>query len=232
MARFGCGDGRGDRFEVAHFAHEDDVRVLAERAADGLGEARDIVPDFTLGDERLRGVVVEFDRVFDRDDVDSALVVDHIEHRGESRGFTGACGTRDKNKPARLEEKLLHDRRKAELLHRKKLRRNLAQNHAVAFALLEDGHAEARSVRMRKSEVGASIALNLLHLLVGSNLPAESVRILLRERLVGKRQKLAVNAQLRRHICANVKVATTLINGGLQKLVHRNFHLFSPSTLN
>ena len=33
VARFGRGDGRFDRFQVAHFADEDHVRVLPQRAA-------------------------------------------------------------------------------------------------------------------------------------------------------------------------------------------------------
>ena len=39
VARFGRGDGRLDRLQVAHFAHQDDVGVLPQRAANGLGEA-------------------------------------------------------------------------------------------------------------------------------------------------------------------------------------------------
>ena len=88
VARFGGGDGCADRLEVVHFAHEDHVRVLAERAADRLGEARHVGADLALRDKRLAGGVVEFDRVFDRDDVYAAFAVDHVEHRGERGRFT------------------------------------------------------------------------------------------------------------------------------------------------
>ncbi len=40
VARFGRGDGRFDRFQVAHFADQDHVRVLPQRAANRLGERR------------------------------------------------------------------------------------------------------------------------------------------------------------------------------------------------
>ena len=80
VTRFSGGDGRTDRLEVAHFADEDDVRVLTQGAANGLGEARDVVTDFTLGHERLGGLVIEFDRVFNGDDVHRTLVVDDVEH--------------------------------------------------------------------------------------------------------------------------------------------------------
>src|SRR5690606_617167 len=69
VARFGGGDGGLDRFQVAHFADEDHVRVLPERAADRLREGGDVDADFALVDRRLLVVVVELDGVFDRDDV-------------------------------------------------------------------------------------------------------------------------------------------------------------------
>ena len=69
VARFGRGDGRFDRFQVAHFADEDHVRVLPQRAANRFGERRHVDADLALVDRRLLVVVIELDRVFDRDDV-------------------------------------------------------------------------------------------------------------------------------------------------------------------
>ncbi len=40
VPRFGRGDGRFDRFQVAQFADQDHVGVLPQRAANRLGEAR------------------------------------------------------------------------------------------------------------------------------------------------------------------------------------------------
>ena len=51
VAGFGGGDGRLHGLEVAHFADEDDVRVLAEGAAEGLREGGDVDADFALGDD-------------------------------------------------------------------------------------------------------------------------------------------------------------------------------------
>ena len=39
VAGFGRGDGRLDRLQVAHFADQNHVRVLAQGAAEGLGES-------------------------------------------------------------------------------------------------------------------------------------------------------------------------------------------------
>ena len=224
VARLGRGDRGSDRLEVAHFADEDHVRVLSQRAADRLREARHVVPDLALGDERLRGRVVEFDRVLDGDDVHAALVVDDVQHRGERRRLAGAGRAGHEDEPARLEEKLLHRGRDADLLKREKSRGDLAENRAVALALLEHGHAEARAVGVRKREVSAAVLLDLLHLLVGGDLAHEVVRVLLRKRLLRKRAKLAVHAQLGRHVRADVEVRAPLVDRRLQQFAHVYVH--------
>ena len=51
VAGFRGGDGGLDGLQVAHFADEDDVRVLAQGAAQALGKARHIDADFALVDD-------------------------------------------------------------------------------------------------------------------------------------------------------------------------------------
>ena len=81
VAGFGRGDGRFDRLQVAHFAHEDDVGVLPQGAADGLGEGRHVDADLALVDRALLVRVVELDRVFDRDDVVVERLVEVVDRR-------------------------------------------------------------------------------------------------------------------------------------------------------
>ena len=88
VAGFSGRHSGADSLDIAHFAYQDHVRVLTEGAADGLGEARHVIADLTLGDERLGRLVVEFDRIFNRDYVYAALVVDDVQHRGEGSGLT------------------------------------------------------------------------------------------------------------------------------------------------
>ena len=87
MTRFGSGNGGGDRFQVAHFTDEDDVGVLTQGAADGFGKRRTINADFALIDRRFFVVVVELDRVFDRDDVVIDVLVDVVDQAGQRRAF-------------------------------------------------------------------------------------------------------------------------------------------------
>ena len=50
---FGGGQRQPDGFQVAHFAHQDDVRVLAQRGAQRVGEAQRVRPDLALVDQAL-----------------------------------------------------------------------------------------------------------------------------------------------------------------------------------
>ncbi len=50
VAGFGGGDGGAGGFQVAHFADEDHVGVLAEHVAKAAGEIGDVAADFALLD--------------------------------------------------------------------------------------------------------------------------------------------------------------------------------------
>ena len=55
VAGLGGDERRLDRFHVAHFADENDVRVLAQRAAQAGGVLERVEADFALRDDRLAG---------------------------------------------------------------------------------------------------------------------------------------------------------------------------------
>ena len=60
---------RGDGFQIAHFADQDDVGVFTKRVPERGGEALSVGADLALVDEARLVVVDELDRIFHRDDV-------------------------------------------------------------------------------------------------------------------------------------------------------------------
>ena len=76
VAGLGHGEREPDRLEVAHLADEQDVGVLAQHAAQGVGEVRGVGADLALVDRRQLVVVDVLDRVLDGDDVAAAGAVD------------------------------------------------------------------------------------------------------------------------------------------------------------
>ena len=71
----GCGDG----FEVAHFANENHVGILAQSGAQRGGEVCGVHLDFALIDEAALIAMQELDGVLDGDDVLVIMTVDLVD---------------------------------------------------------------------------------------------------------------------------------------------------------
>ena len=134
---------RFDRFEVAHLADEDDVGILAQRAAQRVRERRRVDRDLALVDDRLVVAVQVLDRVLDRHDVRRARRVDVVDHRGQRRALAAAGRAGDEHEAALFLRDPLEHRRQAELVDRLDAGRDDAQDEADGAALLEDVAAEA-----------------------------------------------------------------------------------------
>ena len=88
VAGFRRRDGGFHGFQIAQFAHQNHVRVLAQGAAQGLGKAGNINVNLALGDDGLLVFVVILDGVFDGDDVGVvAGFVDDVDHRSQAWWF-------------------------------------------------------------------------------------------------------------------------------------------------
>ena len=131
MTGFCGGDGGVDGFEVAHFADENDVGILAQGAAESFGEVRNVDANLALSDQRFFVLMIIFDGVFDGDDVGLvAFFVDDVNHRGERGCFAGTSRAGDETETARFVEHFLDRGRQADLLHRQQLGGDLAQDGA------------------------------------------------------------------------------------------------------
>ena len=81
MSGVGGAQGNSERFHIAKFADENDVRILAKGLPKGLFEAGRVGPDFELCDQRELGCVKVFNRIFNGDDFAGAGLVDQLDHR-------------------------------------------------------------------------------------------------------------------------------------------------------
>ena len=69
MAGFGSGQRYFDGFEIAHFADQNHVGVLAQSRSQGVGKAVGVNANFALVHDRTTIANQEFDGVLDRHDV-------------------------------------------------------------------------------------------------------------------------------------------------------------------
>jgi hypothetical protein len=116
MAGFRRGDRRLHRLQIAHFADQDDVRILAQGAPHRLAKIRNIHADIALGNHAFLVRVVILDRILDRNNVAVALNVDHVEHAGQRRALAGTGRSGDQNQAPRLIEQIPDLGRQADLL--------------------------------------------------------------------------------------------------------------------
>src|SRR5579862_7836235 len=162
VAGFGGGDGGGDGFQIAHFADQHDVGILAQRTAQRFGEAGHVHADFALSHDALLVRVIIFDGVFDGDDVVGALLVDEVDHRRQRRGFAGAGGADDEHQSARTHADVFDHGRQADLFEREQTIGNLAQDDTDVAAFLKNRHAEAGLVAVGEAEVRAAALAQFL----------------------------------------------------------------------
>ena len=103
-----AGKGRLDadfrRFQVPHFPHQDDIRVLAQKRPEGRGEGQvDLFPDLHLVDS----LQVEFHRIFGGHNIVRGFV--QLADGGvEGGGFAAAGGAGDQDHAVGLVDGLFH----------------------------------------------------------------------------------------------------------------------------
>ena len=153
MSGHGSGDGGLHRFEVPHFANEDDVGVLSHHVLERTGEAEGVGPDFALRDDALPVLVDEFNRVFDGHDVPAEVRVDMMQHRGHSRGFAAACGPGNQDQPPLFFRQVPDNRRDEKLVELQRAGGNAPRRHAQIPFLVEQIQAEAFRLTKRHADV-------------------------------------------------------------------------------
>ena len=113
-----------------------------------------IAVHFALVDEALLALVDEFDRIFDRQDVLIAIVVDEVDHRSHRRALARSGRAGDEHETTRRHRHVFEDLAHAEVFHRQHLRRNRSEHRTRAAVLIERIHAKARDARHLEREVG------------------------------------------------------------------------------
>jgi hypothetical protein len=221
VAGFGGEERGGNGFEVAHFADQDDVRILTKRSAQGSGEIRGVDFDFALIDETALVTVQELDGVFDGDEVIGAIGVDAVDHGGEGRGFTGTRGAGHEYQSALLFADAIDDRRKIELVGGADFRGNDAKDHADVAALLEHVDAEAAEAGDAIGHVELGGLLKLLLLAVGHHAEGHGQHFFRRDaRDVSKGSQEAIDAQIGVVADFEMQVGGFVFDGAAEQIVN------------
>ena len=88
VPRLRCRERQTDRLEVTHLAHENNVRVLAQRGSQRFCKAERVAVHFTLIHQASLALVHKFNRVLNGEDAVVAVVIDEVDHRSERGRLT------------------------------------------------------------------------------------------------------------------------------------------------
>ncbi len=143
VARLGGEQPGFDRLEVAHLADEDDVGILAQRAAERLREGARVHRHLALVDDRAMVAVEELDRVLDRHDVQQRVRLMWSIIAASVVLLPLPVVPVTSTRPRSSSRDLVQHRRQAELLDGPDAHRDDAEHEADGAALLEDVAAEA-----------------------------------------------------------------------------------------
>src|SRR6185437_3323980 len=129
-------------------------RVLAQPGAETVRKAQKISAELALRDDGLLALMLEFNRVFQAQDVDiRAVRIDAVDHRGEGGGLAGTGRTGDKHQAARQAREVIKNLRREDVFQLRHLFRDAPQDTAPeslraknihAKTMLLEGEAEIR----------------------------------------------------------------------------------------
>ena len=235
MARAGSHQGQLDGFQVAQFAHQDDVRILAQGAAQGSGKRLGMNADFTMVNQAVLALMHEFDRIFDGDDMIAAVLVDVIHHGGERGGLARAGGAGDHDQTAVQHAELLQHvgERGVELLkvlEGENFGRNLAEDCPDAILLVEEIGAEAGDVRDLVTEVHVAGFFKHLDLILGRDLVEHLLEFIAFERRMVHAMQLTIDPEHRVVARRKVQVRSLLLEHQVEEciyLCHNNLYCLS-----
>ena len=214
------GNGGFDGFQVAHFPHQDDIRVLTERAAECFCKGGNVRSDLTLDHNALFVLVVKFDRVLHRDDVAGAFGIDHIQQGGKSGGFTGPGRTGDKNQTAGCIEQVLDAGGKSQFFQREQRVGDLTQNSAPVTLLMENTYTETGLITKCDTKVCPSVGFHLFDLPFVGNAADKPFGIFRLQWRQFELRHRAVESDDRRCADFDMQVTCSFIDHELEQFIH------------
>ena len=227
MAGFSGVQRGADGFQIAHFADQDDVRILTQGGAQRGAERRRIHFHFALVDVALLVAMQKFDRVFDGDDVFGAGGVDAVHHGGQRRRFTGAGNAGDQNQAARHFANLFHDLGQVKFVEGANFGGDDAQHQSHVAALLENVHTEAAQSGDAVGHVNFRGFFEFLLLARRHHAERHGQHVFGADAgLVGQRSQVAIDAQMGIVADLQMQVGGPALHGDAQQVI--NIHSTLP----
>ena len=223
-----------ERFAVAHFPDEHHVRVFADGVLHPDFEVANVLADFALVDQALFFGEHKLDRVFERQNVLVVVFVDPVEHRRDRRRLPGTGNAGEQNHPLAELAEFVKNRRNVQLFEFRNEVVNTPRDEADVPHLRQNVDAETPSnavddagVReVRPAGVVVNFAVAFVH-----HREDEAVHFFVVDGAAVERAQAPLDADVRRTVDFQVKVAPGELDQRLEEAVDFKFLLFSKDAI-
>ena len=182
VAGFGGGQRQPDGFLIAHLAHQNDVRVLAQRRTQRLVEPQRIAMHLALIDQTALTLVYEFNRILDGQDMAILVLVDMINHRRQGGGLARTGRTGDQDQAARHINEIPKHRRTSQIIQGLNDGRNGAEHARRPPVLIKGVDAEPGQLGNLEREVAFQKFIIVLALLIVHDVIDQTMHLLVFQR--------------------------------------------------
>ena len=221
---FGGSESQRDGFQVAHFTHEHDIRILAQGGAQAVGKRSAITRHFALGNDAFFGGVDELDRFLDGDDMAREIGVDVVDDGGKCRRFAGAGGAGDKHETGAHFTEALDLLGHIEFLEGEDFGRNDTEHAAVSTLLFHVVATEAGTAVHLVSEVGITAFHVTFPKLGIANGLHELHHVVMGEDMLGNGFDITVDTNLRGLTFGEVKIGAAELHKFLEIGMNDGIH--------
>jgi len=210
--------GQADGFQIAHFAHQDGVRVFAQRRTQSGGERERHRTDFALVHQAFLGLVHELDRVLDGQHVAVFALVQVVHHGSERGRLTRARRARHQHQPARLERELGKNLGRVELLQCEDLAGNRPKHGSGAAVLVEGVDPETGQTFNFEREIDLQEFFVALALRVAHDVVHHGVNRFVVQRIDVDAPHVAVHPDHRREARREVQIGRLVFDAECEQL--------------
>ena len=149
------GDTQGglNCFIITHLTNKNHIRVFPQDRSQGVGIGEGIGEELSLVDDGPLGNKVIFNRVFNRHNMDIPLVIDVVQHAGNTGRFAAAGRTGDQDQAAGQAAELDHPLGNAQLSKAPHLGQKATERSSYRSFLSKNIGSEPAQVLQAKGEV-------------------------------------------------------------------------------